>query len=176
MLHLEATPELHLYAGIGSRETPVEVCLSMTELARQLSPEWKLRSGHAQGADQAFERGADAKEIHLPFREYNNAPISRGYFHIPRPTVKLCDIAAAHHPKWDSLSDVVKLLMMRNASILLGEEADTPVKMVVCWTPGAREIGGTSHGIRIARSHGIPVFNLARATDFDKLCEFVSSH
>jgi len=33
--------------------------------------------------------------------------------------------------------------------------------MVVCWTPGARGRGGTGSAIRLARSRGIPVHDLA---------------
>jgi hypothetical protein len=51
--------KLKYYAGIGSRETPSDVCSQMTELAKQLDAEnWILRSGGAKGADSAFENGA----------------------------------------------------------------------------------------------------------------------
>jgi hypothetical protein len=176
--------KLHLYAGIGSRRTPPHVCQTMTMLARQLSSEWKLRSGHADGADLAFERGApiDRKEIHLPWDGYNNAPLDKAPYVVPRPLLPLTNVAADHHPMWDEkrddgtpvLSTGVKLLLTRNASILLGINIDQPVRMVVCWTPGASEvIGGTSHAIRIAKTFNIPVFNLARPADQDKLIEFV---
>lgn len=164
--------DLRLYAGIGSRKTPMPVCQTMTELARQLSSEWKLRSGYAYGADMAFERGAKEKEIHLPFAGYNNKDAGGDYI-IPKPTIELCDIAYRHHPKWDDLSNTVKLLMMRNTSIMLGALVDAPVEMVVCWTPNGAEVGGTSHALRIAKTFNIPVFNLAIERDRSALVEFV---
>lgn len=174
---------LNLYAGIGSRETPVGMCMAMTDLARQLSSEWMLRSGYARGADQAFEKGAAHKEIHLPWREYNHAPISRGYFITPRPTVEVADIAAAHHPKWDAvyddgtpvLSPAAKLMMCRNVTIVLGEHLDAPVKMIVCWTQGGQIKGGTGQALRLAKTYDIPVFNMAISSDIDRLIEFVGS-
>ena len=46
------------YAGIGSRRTPTDVQLVMKNIAKQLAPLWKLHSGFAAGADQAFAVGA----------------------------------------------------------------------------------------------------------------------
>lgn len=47
-----------IYAGIGSRRTPKEVVLVFESIARYLgSRGFLLRSGHAPGADVAFERG-----------------------------------------------------------------------------------------------------------------------
>ena len=47
-----------IYAGIGSRETPKEVCIEIQGLAKTLANEgYVLRSGGATGADEAFETG-----------------------------------------------------------------------------------------------------------------------
>lgn len=170
-----------IYAGIGSREIPWTVRDQMTSIAKQLSPTgWLLRSGHATGADQAFERGANQKEIHLPWDGYEHATACRDYI-VPRPTAQIAQIAADHHPKWDVLtssgkpvlSDTVKLLMCRNVTIILGTDLISPVKMVICWTPGAKLKGGTAHGIKVARTYQIPVFNIASAEDQTRLCKFV---
>ena len=46
------------YTGIGSRETPNEILDRMTRLGSWFSElDWVLRSGGAEGADRAFERG-----------------------------------------------------------------------------------------------------------------------
>lgn len=162
-----------IYAGIGSRKTPVQVQNTMLSIARQLSPTgWLLRSGHADGADKAFERGATHKQIHLPWPGYNNTDTG-GVYICPKPTVEICDIAATHHPKWDELKPAVKLLMARNVTIVLGEHLDAHAKMVVCWTPGGRLEGGTAHGIKVAQAFDIPVFNIARPEDQVALCKFV---
>jgi hypothetical protein len=162
-----------IYAGIGSRKTPVPMLAVMTNIARELSPTgWQLRSGHADGADKAFERGAVHKEIHLPWPGYNNQDVG-GIYVCPKPSVQICDIAAAHHPKWDELTDAVKLLMCRNVTIVLGLELNTPAKMVICWTPEGRLVGGTAHGIKVAQAFDIPVFNISRNEDQIALCKFV---
>ena len=60
------------YAGIGSRRTPDDVLEQMTQLAQELGKlGWTLRSGGADGADRAFQDGAEAvggrREILLPW-------------------------------------------------------------------------------------------------------------
>jgi hypothetical protein len=56
------------YTGIGARRTPPEVLALMTRAAFALLKRgYVLRSGHAIGADSAFERGAgEGKQIFLP--------------------------------------------------------------------------------------------------------------
>ena len=47
-----------VYAGIGSRQTPPNVQNIMRQVAKELEKKgYKLRSGHAKGADLAFEQG-----------------------------------------------------------------------------------------------------------------------
>jgi predicted Rossmann fold nucleotide-binding protein DprA/Smf involved in DNA uptake len=49
-----------VYTGVGSRSTPAEVLELMGDLAARLAGSgWRVRSGRARGADQAFERGAE---------------------------------------------------------------------------------------------------------------------
>ena len=49
---------MKFYAGIGSRETPVNILYMMKKLARALGKsDWTLRSGGAKGADSAFYSG-----------------------------------------------------------------------------------------------------------------------
>lgn len=67
------------YAGVGSRETTAEVLLRMKAMAATFAKRgWSLRSGHAEGADTAFFRGADAvggkMEIFLPWSGFGGAP------------------------------------------------------------------------------------------------------
>jgi hypothetical protein len=55
------------------------------------------------------------------------------------------------------------MLMARNAMQVLGPEVTCPglfSSFVLCWTLGGEEVGGTSQAIRIAKSKGIPVYNL----------------
>jgi len=163
------------YAGIGSRKTPDAILSTITYLSQALSDRgWLLRSGHARGADTAFEHGARNKKIFLPWSGFNNAitcPI-QGY-RVIKPTELMEDIARKHHPNWGACLRDARLLHMRNVCQVLGEDCKTPADMVVCWTPNGSGSGGTGQAIRIAASHNIPVFDLAISEDWDALQNFV---
>lgn len=163
-----------IYAGIGSRETPVPICNMMTSIAEQLGEQdWMLRSGFAERADQAFQAGAKEMEIHLPWRGYNHAPENYPFV-VPKPTKDVIEVASRFHPRWDELTDAVKLLMCRNVTIVLGQHLDEPVKMVICWTRKAQLVGGTAHGMKVAYAYDIPVFNMALIDDQQALNVFLA--
>jgi len=148
--------EIKTYAGIGSRETPPNVLRLMGRIAVRLEElGWTLRSGGANGADAAFGEAVERKEIYVPWNGFNG--VSGGIvpeFSIVEP------MAAAIHPAWHMCNQGARKLHARNICQILGLNADSPCKMVICWTPGGNIQGGTATAIRLAMSHNIPVFNL----------------
>lgn len=167
-----------IYAGIGSRQTPEPVLASMYSIAQQLSDLWMLRSGHADGADMAFEKGciskAGAMEIMVPWLGFNKAPTNDARYIRPKATDILAEFAGQFHPNWAKCKDTVKLMHMRNCCQILGEYGDAPVDMVICWTPGGKGGGGTGQAIRVAHHFDIPVFDLGSKRTAEDLCTFVS--
>lgn len=160
---LLATPAA--YAGIGSRETPADVCADMSRIAHALETiGWTLRSGGAGGADLAFENGtslASLREIYVPWKGFNGS--SSPFY--PQAgdravTARAEEIASAAHPAWERCSQGAKRLHTRNVHQVLGLKLDDPVAVVICWTSDGRASGGTGQAIRIATAHGIPVLNL----------------
>lgn len=152
-----------VYAGIGSRETPFEVLRLMSRIARACAAEGAvLRSGAADGADAAFERGAveagGSTEIYLPWRRFNGH--ASALFHVSREALEL---AARFHPAWARCSPAAQKLHARNGYQVLGRHLDAPADVVICWTPGGSGSGGTGQAIRIARAHGVPVHDLGNA-------------
>lgn len=168
-----------IYAGIGSRKTPADVLYQMAIIAQQLSDKWLLRSGHADGADTAFESGCISAngrmEIFVPWYGFNSAPTNHPDYIRPKATQGLADYAAQFHPAWDKCTDAAKLMHMRNVCQILGEHGDAPVNLVICWTPKGLGQGGTGQAIRIAEAHNIPVFDLGVPGDHirEGLCEFI---
>lgn len=158
--------QIHVvYAGIGSRNTPHDVLDLMTRIATKLDTwGWMLRSGGADGADKAFAKGADRKEVYVPWPGFTDDGVSR----LSRPTFTAMEIAARYHPNWKNLRDAVRKLHARNVHQILGASCDAPCSMVICWTPdGSTGIttartGGTGQAIRIAHDRNIPIFNLQR--------------
>lgn len=147
------------YAGIGSRKTPVNVLELMTGLAEWLEHhEYVLRSGGADGADSAFERGvreSDNKEIYLPWCGFNGnqSPLYP-------PSGDAYRMASEYHPAWNRCGPAARKFHARNCHQILGSWLIHPVDFVLCWTPGGRDAGGTGQALRIARAHDIPVINL----------------
>lgn len=149
------------YAGIGSRSTPEPVLLEMQNIAMQLALRgWVLRSGLAEGADTAFDKGRKVVGAKAVLRTRTTH----------QPAI---DHAQLFHPAWDRCSDIAKALHARNSLVMLGDWLDKPVSFVVCWTPGGAVTGGTGQALRIAAHHSIPVFNLA-VTPAAKLWEWLS--
>lgn len=145
------------YAGIGSRTTPLPIQRGMTRIAQRLAARgFTLRSGAADGADTAFEAGAGAKEIFVPWKGFG---ASKEGVVIPLTNESVA-LTRRFHPAYDRLSPAVRRLMIRNAHQVLGADLESPVAFVLCWTPGGRGEGGTGQAIRIARAHDIPVFDL----------------
>lgn len=145
---------MKFYAGIGSRETPYNICCLMYHRAVALAKDgYTLRSGGTDEADTAFETGADhekgLKEIWLPWSNHrgHNSPL------IPTPAA--FELAAKFHPAWGRCSPAAKKLHARNSHIILGTDLKSPVEFVLFWTPDGKASGGTGQGLRIAQAYGI---------------------
>lgn len=150
------------YAGIGSRETPIDNLVMMVTFAIGLSSKgYTLRSGGAKGADKKFESGCDVvkgkKEI----------------FYAKDATEEAMTHASYFHPAWLKCDDYTRALHGRNSMIILGKALDEPVDFVVCWTPGGRLEGGTAQGLRIAIGENIKIYNLFNETDIQDLKIFI---
>lgn len=161
-----------LYAGIGSRQTPINIGNDMIDIARRLANNgWTLRSGGADGADTYFVAGVThfdnqvnrpKKEIIIPWNNFNHLKEGDPGILLPLDNMKkqYADRARSIEPHYDSCSHYVKNLKERNIAIIEGPEMNQPVKAVICWTPDGLPAGGTALGIRHARMLNIPVFNM----------------
>lgn len=171
---------MRYYAGIGSRETPPEVCASMTKLARYLAVrDWSLRSGGANGADSAFEAGAEFTithgDIYLPWSGYNQR-FPGGPFTVAGDWWWARDIAYKLYRGLNRRPEAVRRLMTRNVAIILGGDENgpgVPSEFVACWTPEAKLKGGTAMGIKVARAYDIPVYNFAEQREKELLWDRV---
>lgn len=163
------------YAGIGSRETPPDVLEIMTQIAQELkAPTFILRSGHAFGADQAFQKGAGPGHYQsfLPWNGYNGGEDGYGPFFLGA-TPESEEIASRFHPAWDKCSQGARKLHARNVMIMTGLDFNTPVEFVVCWTKDGQASGGTGQALRIAEHLAIPIFNLQQQGALERLVAHV---
>lgn len=149
------------FAGIGSRETPIEVLKEMTRIGKILSDRgYILRSGGADGADSAFEEEYDPnkKEIYLPWPGFNN---KTGILSFNLPKWKEAEtIMERIHPAPYKLTFGAKKLQTRNIFQILGKDLIDPVEFVICWTREGKDVGGTRTAIVLAREFNIPIHNM----------------
>jgi hypothetical protein len=150
-------------AGIGSRETPKDILKEMKTIG-----EWcringvTIRSGHADGADWAFESGAqDLCVAYIPWNGFNAHLVSDAEVVLPEFTKELMELAEQFHPAWDKLTHGVKKLIARDGVQVLGSDLRTPSNMIVCWTKGGKAVGGTGQALRIAEANHIHVVNMS---------------
>ena len=151
------------YCGIGSRQTPPDILLQMSEIAVELGEMgYILRSGHADGADLAFESGAKQAEVWLPWKSFNSSIKNSAHkYEVIDPNDKFAYDSIALHPNAKFLKSAVCTLMARNYRQIVSYDITQPnSSFVVCWTPKGELEGGTAQAIRIANSLNIPVFNL----------------
>lgn len=159
------------YAGIGSRETPEDICELMKRIAVWLSEDTHvLRTGGAPGADDAFLRGwisnimegRGVAELYLPWKNFNGwGEENRAAMLVEYPTHEAWKMASFYHPAWERLNPGPRKLHARNMHIMLGWKLDDPVDYVICWTPEGRLVGGTAQALRVAIDLAVPIYNLA---------------
>ena len=160
---------MRYYTGIGSRETPKEVLDLFIIVGKYLAQKgFTLRSGHAQGADQAFEIGCDQvkgkKEIYIPWKGFENSASG-----LVVSKEKAFELGAKFHPAWERLSDGAKKLQARNSHQILGEELCELSDFVICWTKNGKGSGGTGQAIRIANHYHVPVFDAGSYNNIEEV-------
>lgn len=158
------------YAGIGSRETPDWICDYFVLLSKFLTNKgYILRSGHAKGADQAFERGCDEidkskKEIYLPWNGFEGSASK-----LIVKDKKAFKLANKFHPYWHNLSQGARKLQARNSHQVLGLDLNTPSNFIACWTKNGKGSGGTGQALRIGKHYNIPIFDAGKYANLNEI-------
>lgn len=178
-----------IYTGIGSRETPPEILSKMQKIAEHFAEKgWTLRSGKADGADAAFQLGAQQiengkAEIFIPWARFGTAGLfDKWDVLVKDKTVvdKAEQIASTIHPAWDKCSQGAKKLHTRNIYQVLGANLDKPSNLLICYAKPTRDgkgvQGGTATAVRLAKEYNIPVFNLFFPDDLQKLRDWVKEN
>lgn len=157
------------YAGIGSRTTPDQFMDVFTQVAETLEGiGFILRSGGAEGADTAFARGTNKREIYIPWwgfnqiRDKSDKTIKTMDDIDPATLYQSRKIFEQYHPNPKACTAVAQLLHMRNGFQVLGSDLETPAKFILCWTHNGSGDGGTGQAIRIAKAKNILVFDLGK--------------
>lgn len=167
-----------IYAGVGSRKTPIEVQILMNKLAEFLDKKgYSLNSGNALGADKAFQGAVQPWEKEesgkvTRWSTYQYKPSRMNIFRASDATDRCREIAKQVHPN-SNIKGYVLDLHARNLLQVFGENLDTPIDFLICWTPLNKNgevvthhdqrdstTGGTGQAISYASLRGIPVINM----------------
>lgn len=152
-------------ACIGSRSLSakfLDFCFTFGQFIARL--EGEVHTGNAEGADQAFARGANTVDprlvhLHLPWPNYNaGAVVPRNVVHLPQEQSNYTEIAAEYHPTWRYLKQGVKKLHTRNVSIICWPQLKD---LVLAFPGGGVNKGGTGQGIRIATGYEVRVVDFS---------------
>lgn len=153
------------YAGIGSRKTPPKVRDQMTLLGTMLEERgFTLRSGNADGADQAFALGVErAADIWLPDanfnKEFRKVKPFHNYIVGGGSDIEALKSVIEFHPAPDRLTPKGCLFMARNYRQVIGLNEPNS-EFVIAWTPEGKFAGGTAQAMRIAKKYNIQVVNM----------------
>lgn len=162
-----------IVTGIGSRKVPDSIYSFITNLPLQGHT---VRSGGADGCDEAFEHTTNSLEIFIPWNGFG-----RGGICVNNPSMLTIaqEMIKEVHPAYYSLSPAARKLHSRNVFQILGRNLSTNEKsdMVICWTPDgahsfdtcSRKTGGTATAIKIASIFDIPVYNLYNEKHMDAI-------
>jgi len=157
------------YTGVGSRKTPVEICNIMTEIGYKLEQKkFKLRSGRAVRADQAFEKKVRYKDIYT----IENFDYSRKNYNFCKN-----EILSVLDPGIDFdtfYSKYSQTLILRDVNQVVGVYPNlVHSKFLICWTKHEnyydKGLGGTRFAVRIALKYNIPVFNLVNKDHLNRI-------
>lgn len=161
------------YAGIGQRKVPKSVQSHMTSLAKRLNKmNFTLRSGDAEGSDQAFQSGAGRNASIFKASSENTLSESAvgnvTFFDKMSDAEQKAayDSIARLHPSGGSISDNhSRNLLARDYFQVIGTGGLVDSAFIACYAD--QNEGGTWQAIRIARERGIPVFNAAEYSNLD---------
>lgn len=180
---------MKFYTGVGSRNTPDPILELIEEVALALADKgWTLRSGGAEGADTAFEKGASKgckdtlAEIYLPWPYFNDRgwntnfraeyvqPLDLGGYWMDARV-----IAEEVHPAWGNCKTGAKALHTRNVFQVLGKDLNSPSKFLICYAePNGETVkGGTATAYTLAKSKGVECFNLYFEENVSRLKGFL---
>jgi hypothetical protein len=163
----EGPAELYMpYVITGNREAPSEVVELMKRMVTLLEKNgYTMRSGGMDGPEDAVEKVAIKKEIHLPWKDFNNKDSK---FTFTPNHAK--EIAAKFQPGYEGLKPVIQTFLAKNVRMLMGKDLKGPALFMITWSEDGAETlsektiktGNAGHAVAIASTLRIPVFNLGK--------------
>lgn len=154
------------YVGTGNREAPPDILETFKRVAKDLEERgYTLRSGGMDGPEDTFEKAVQKKEIHLPWKGFNDKE-SKSQF----TTEQAKELASMFQPGFEGLKPAIQVFLAKNARIIMGKDLKSPCLFLITWSEDGAETlqertartGHTGHAIAMAASLKIPIFNFGK--------------
>lgn len=154
------------YVGAANKDTPSDVQAKFKLIAAELaSHDYTVRTGAMHEVDEIFENVDGKKELHLPWRDFNNKE-SKLTFNSPLALY----VAKLFQPNFDTMKPFLQAFLAKNARLILGKDLKSRAMFVITWSEdGAETIiektsktGNVGHLIAIANAMKVPVFNFGK--------------
>lgn len=168
------------YAVVGNKEVPSKWLEWAEQTAIKLDElGFTLRTGGgAMPLEEAFENATTHKEIHLPWKEFNQKESS-----YTRTHAGAAGLIRKLQPNFESLKPAVQAILSRNAAVIYGKDLRSPVRFLITYTDDGVEHGKdrTSQtgfaglAIGLAGWLKIPVYNLKNEEAVSKLKIYVDA-
>ncbi len=168
------------YTGIGSRTITQDEAERIAIIAECMSQAGlTLYSGNAEGADRTFQEASSSKFVaFIPWPGFGPTEKNGTYVVTGSDPAGMASVDQ-FHPRPQALTQGGRKLMARNYNQVMGFQHLPKSEFVVCCADPADNKGnvkgGTGQAVRIALANGIPVFNIRKPEDIDRLKEFVKT-
>lgn len=165
------------YAATGNQNPPPEVLSRIESVVRRLNQMgFTARTGGFEGVEEAVEKTSAKKEVHLPWKGFNDKE-SKFTWTKERAT----SVARMFQPGFDALKKPVQTFLAKNARLILGDSVASPALFLIVWTEDGcntikrrnAQTGFAGHPIAIASALGIPIYNFQNPEDERRLNEYL---
>lgn len=168
------------YAAFGNTNPPQHVVEQIKQFARELETMgYTMRCGGMKDCEDIFENAVQhLKEIHLPFRDFDQKQSKFTYIH---PDAKI--VAGRYQVGFDGLKPGIQTFLAKNVRVLMGKDLKSPALFLITFSEdGASNLrektartGNAGHSIAIASDLQIPIFNLGHPDGARRLRAYIDA-
>lgn len=165
------------YVLTGNTDAPQEALTLIQTLATKLAElDYTVRTSGFDGPDKSLHSMA-LKELILPWSGFGGV---ESKFTFTSEEAKF--LARKTFSGYDALTnDSVKTFLAKNVRLVFGQNLRSPALFVVVWTKdgvtnpkdASRDTGNMRHVITVAHENRIPLFNLGREGEIERIYRFL---
>lgn len=167
------------YGVVANPDAPEGIMSQIGSIATRLEAMgYTLRTAGGKGMEEAFEQVTENKEVHIPWRNFNERQSK-----FTRNAKEADDVVRPFAPGFDGLKPAVQAIIASKAHTVLGKDLKNPIRFLITYTQDGCEntanktakTGFSGTSIALASSLRIPVFNLKNSDALERLKQYLTS-